>query len=211
VRELCAADDEKCLIFMHGSCRQAARRRNRDAGLCPHRVTATTSPPSWCKRGASRDHARAQPLEPLDLSDIVSQSGIVLVLDQITDPHNVGAILRTAAAFRVDALVITERHARRWRALRQKPRPAASNMSRSSGWLISPARSNNWATWLSAPRPRLGRRSEHDDGSIAAAHRTGARRRGKGLAAQPENCDFWCAWTCRAIKSLNVSNAALSR
>ncbi len=52
----------------------------------------------------------ARPIEPIDLSDIVSNSGIVLALDQITDPHNVGAILRTAAAFGVDALVAADRH-----------------------------------------------------------------------------------------------------
>ncbi len=51
----------------------------------------------------------AEPLAPKSLKAL-SQSKLILVLDQITDPHNVGAIMRSAVAFGVGALVTTNRH-----------------------------------------------------------------------------------------------------
>jgi 23S rRNA (guanosine2251-2'-O)-methyltransferase len=51
----------------------------------------------------------ADPLPALALEDI-APAGVLLVLDQITDPHNVGAIARSAAAFAAAAIVTTARH-----------------------------------------------------------------------------------------------------
>ena len=52
----------------------------------------------------------ARRLAPIRLDDLPGD-GVVLVLDQVTDPHNVGAILRSAAAFGVEAVVMTDRNA----------------------------------------------------------------------------------------------------
>jgi 23S rRNA (guanosine2251-2'-O)-methyltransferase len=91
-----------------------AARRLTDEGLTLPAATELVRPEAIADRlGPDAVHQglllEADPLPSLELSDLVPE-GIILLLDQITDPHNVGAILRSAAAFAVSAVVTTSRH-----------------------------------------------------------------------------------------------------
>ncbi len=154
----------------------------------------------------------ARHLEPIEIEDIPS-AGTVLVLDQVTDPHNVGAIIRTAAAFGVVALVMTDRHA---------PEISGTLAKTASGGLehVPVALVVNLARALD----QLGRRGFHRIGldsagesSLEDAALTGPLAlvlgaEGKGLRRLTrERCDVLARLDMPGpIKSLNVSNACVA-
>jgi 23S rRNA (guanosine2251-2'-O)-methyltransferase len=152
----------------------------------------------------------AEPLFAPSMDD-VRDDGVVLLLDQITDPHNVGAILRSAAAFGVTALITTQRHS---------PEVTGVLAKAASGALehVPIISVQNLARTLASLGERgFVRVGLDSDGASALGGLTlkaplalvlGAE--GKGLRpVTRENCDHIARLDMPgAIKSLNVSNAA---
>jgi 23S rRNA (guanosine2251-2'-O)-methyltransferase len=154
-------------------------------------------------------YLEADPLPSPELADVAGST--VLLLDQITDPHNVGAILRTAAGFDVAAVVTTARHS---------PEATGALAKAASGALeyVPIVTVQNLARGLTALKERgfllLGLDSTGENDLATAALREplalvlGAE--GKGLRQLTRaTCDVVARLDLPgAITSLNVSNAA---
>jgi 23S rRNA (guanosine2251-2'-O)-methyltransferase len=152
----------------------------------------------------------ARPLPDLDISEIVVNSGLVLALDQITDPHNVGAILRTAAAFGVDAIIATDRHAPEFSGVLAKtasgglehvPIVEVVNLARALDQL---GEAGYWRVGLDSEGPASLEQTALSRPTVLVL---GAE--GKGLRRLTrERCDVLARLDMPGpIKSLNVSNA----
>ena len=93
---------------------EAAERRLKGATLpLPARVVEPHELDRHLPDGAVHQGmaVHAAPLEWPALDTLAADTDLVLVLDQVTDPHNLGAMLRLASAFGVGALVIQDRNA----------------------------------------------------------------------------------------------------
>ena len=53
----------------------------------------------------------AGPLAEVSLEKIVRNEGTIVILDQASDPRNIGAVLRSAAAFGASGVIVQDRHA----------------------------------------------------------------------------------------------------
>lgn len=157
--------------------------------------------------------AEVRPLAPVSLETIGGLAGasLVVVLDQVTDPHNVGAVLRSAAAFGAKALVTTDRHAppesgalakAASGALEVVPWARVANLARALDTL---ADAGYWRIGLDGGAERV--LAEVDLGDRLALV-LGAE--GKGLrAGTAKHCDVLARLPITAaVDSLNVSNAA---
>jgi 23S rRNA (guanosine2251-2'-O)-methyltransferase len=154
------------------------------------------------------------PCEAPELSEAIEAAAAprrVIVLDQITDPHNVGAILRSAAAFGVCAVVTQERHTPQMSGILAKAASGATELVPMIR-VVNIARALEELEELGFLRLGLAEEAQTDIGSIdrtrdialvLGAEGDGMRRLTR------ENCDVLAALpTDPKMPSLNVSNAA---
>ncbi|OYX35322.1 MAG: 23S rRNA (guanosine(2251)-2'-O)-methyltransferase RlmB [Caulobacterales bacterium 32-69-10] len=93
---------------------KGARAAIEASGLVPETMTnggdiSHVLPPGAVHQGLALSAAA---LEPVDLESVAEPAhGLLLMLDQVTDPQNVGAIFRSAAAFGARAVILQDRHA----------------------------------------------------------------------------------------------------
>ncbi len=187
----------------------------RTAGISPEVVL----PKELTRRlGADAVHQGvlllAEPLPEQTLAEVAGEDGPLLLLDQITDPHNIGAILRSAAAFCVSGVIITRRHA---------PAAATGVLAKAaSGALehVPLVRVTNLARAMAELRQDFGYTlwGLDSDGEAVLDCATEVPERialvlgaeGKGLRLKVrETCDAILRLDMPgAIRSLNVSNAA---
>jgi 23S rRNA (guanosine2251-2'-O)-methyltransferase len=155
-----------------------------------------------------------EPLEDVWLDEILAgapDEAVLLVLDQVTDPHNVGAILRSAAAFGAIGIVTQDRHSPPESGALAK---AASGALETVKWIRTVNLARALGDIAEAGFWRIGLTGDADAtlkdalGPKRVALVLGAE--GPGLRPNTrEHCDSLARLPITgAVESLNVSNAA---